>query len=90
MTTLTLTDQAAALVKAGVSLERRLLEISRQEYGQRLAGLEERHGMTTRRFLHRFNTGKLDDRETWFDWLFAHQAYAELSRRLTILRGIRL
>ncbi len=90
MTTLPLSDQAAVLVKAGVRLERRLLEISRQEYGQRLAVLEARHGMTTKRFLRRFNAGKLDDREAWFDWLFTHQAYNELSKRLTILRGVRL
>ncbi len=90
MTTLTLSDQATNLVKAGMALERRVLEASRQQYRTRLATLEHRYRMTTKRFLHRFNAGQLDDGETWFDWLFAHQAHTELSKRLAILRGIKL
>ena len=90
MTTLTLSDQATPLVKAGVALERRVLEASRRQYRTRLAAFEHRYRMTTKRFLHRFNAGALDDGDTWFEWLFAHQAQTELSQRLAILRGIKL
>jgi hypothetical protein len=90
MTTLTLSDQAVDLLKAGVTLERQLLETNRRTYRQQAAALETRHHMSTKQFLRRFHAGKLDDREVWFDWLFAHQAYTELSKRLAILRGIKL
>ena len=90
MTTLTLSDQATGLVKAAVGSQRRLLETSRHEYRQRLETFERRHGMTTKRFVRRFHAGKLDDSPVWFDWLFAHQAQTELSKRLAILRGIKL
>jgi hypothetical protein len=90
MTTLTLSTQAADLVKGGVDLQRRLLEAGRQEYRQRLETLERRYRMTTKQFLRRFHAGQLQDGPVWFDWLFAHHADTELSTRLTILRGIKL
>lgn len=90
MPTLTLSAQATDVVKAAVSSQRRLLETSRQEYRHRLEGCERRHRMSTKRFLRRFHAGELHDSPMWFDWLFAHQAYTELSKRLTILHGIRL
>ena len=89
MTTLTLSDQATDLVKAGVGLQRRLLDTNLQEYRRRLAAFEHRYRMTTKRFLHRFNAGTLSDNPAWFDWLFAHQALTELSKRLAILQGIK-
>lgn len=90
MTRLTLSDQAVDLVKAGVGLERRLLEANRHEYRHRLAAFERRHGMTTKRFVRRFHAGELSDDPQWFDWLFAHQAETESSHRLAVLRRIKL
>ena len=90
MTTLTLSEQATSLVKAAVGSQRRLLETSRHEYRQRLGSFERRYRMSTTRFLRRFQAGELEDSPRWFDWLFAHQAYRELSKRLTILHGIKL
>ncbi len=46
--------------------------------------------MTTKRFLRQFKSGKLHDDAVWLDWLFAHQAHTELSRRLAILRRVKL
>ena len=90
MTTLTLSDQATDLVKAGVTLQRRLLETSVQEYRRRLQGFERRYRMTTKCFLHRFHAGQLADDAAWFDWLFASQASTQLAERLAVLRGIKL
>ena len=90
MTTLTLSDQATDLVRSAVVSQRHLLDANRHEYRQRLAVFERRYGMTTKRFLRRFHAGELHDGPAWFDWLFAHQAYTELSKRLAILRGVKL
>lgn len=90
MTTLTLSDQATNLVKASVSLERHLLDANRRQYRAKLSAFERRYRMTTKRFLRCFNAGRLDDGEIWFDWLFAHRAYLEFSKRLAILRDIKL
>jgi hypothetical protein len=90
MTTLTLSDQAADVVKTAVMSQRRLLEASRQAYRRRLSAFEHRYGMGTTRFVHRFQAGQLGDEPAWFDWLFAHQAHRELSKRLALLRGVRL
>lgn len=90
MTILKLSKQEADLIRAGVDRERHLLEINRREYRQRLLALERRHGMTTTRFLRRFRAGECGDRSVWFDWLFAHQAHAECSKRLAILQSIKL
>ena len=90
MTTLTLSDQAADLVKAGVALQHRLLKTSCHDYRQRLQTFERRYRMTTKRFLHRFHAGKLADDAAWCDWLFASQAHTQLSQRLSVLRGIKL
>ena len=90
MTTLTLSDQATDLVKAGVALERRVLEANHRQYRVKLSVFERRYRMTTKRFLSRFNAGRLTDGQTWFDWLFAHRAHTELSKRLAILRGVKL
>lgn len=90
MTTLTLSEQAADVVKAAVVSQRRLLETGRREYRQRLKALERRHGMTTKQFVRRFQAGKLHDDSVWFDWLFVHRADTELAMRLAILRGVKL
>ena len=90
MTTLTLSDQATGVVKDAMVSQRRLLEASRHEYRQRLEAFERRHGTTTKRFLRRFHAGELGDAPVWFDWLFAHHAHTELSKRLAILRDIKL
>ena len=90
MTTLTLSEQASSLVKDAITSQRRLLDTNRHEYRQRLEAFERRHGMTTNQFVRRFHAGKLNDDSVWFDWLFAHRAYTELSKRLVILRGVRL
>lgn len=90
MPTLTLSEQATGVVKAAVSSQRRLLETGCHEYRQRLGAFERRYRMSTKRFVRRFHAGELQDSPMWFDWLFAHQAYAELSKRLVILHGIKL
>jgi hypothetical protein len=50
-------------VKAGVSLERHLLEANRRQYRAKLSVFERRYRMTSKRFVNRFNAGQLDEKD---------------------------
>lgn len=47
-------------------------------FREKLAAFEQRHGMTTSEFQHRFQSGDLGDAPEWFDW----DGYAALATSL--------
>jgi hypothetical protein len=76
------------IVKESLELDRNIMKLSLLEYRKTLKDLEKKHKMTTKAFLHKFNSGALGDDGEWFDWLFASKACEHVKDRLHRIAAI--
>lgn len=90
MPVLELDERKAALVRAGLATQRKIMEIALRDYETELSNFEKEYQMSTGEFLHRFNSGELGDDEQWFDWLFAYEAVEHLKEQLSLVDSIDL
>lgn len=90
LATLTIQQEALPLVKAGVEMKRRVLELGLRRYQARLTSFEEQYRMTSGQFAARFGAGELGDDADWFEWEFVLDAYRETQQQLELLDDIRL
>ncbi len=88
--TVTLQQEAIPIVRSGLQMKRKSLEMNLQLYEQQLAALEAQHGMTSEQFERRFNAGKLGDDAIWFEWGYVLDVYRETARQLSIVEDTRL
>lgn len=58
-------------------------------YQLHCSDFEQRHGMSTKEFLERFEVGILGDQQEWFDWYAAAQGKKIWSRKRDILARLR-
>jgi len=52
-----------------------------------LSELEQKHGMTSEEFFHRWQAGKMSDTEDFMDWNALYQIAREICHRLRLLRN---
>ncbi|MEJ5308703.1 MAG: hypothetical protein WHX52_02945 [Anaerolineae bacterium] len=89
-TTMVLQQDAVPLVRSGLQMKRKSLELNLRQYQQQLAVFERQYQMTSEQFGRRFNAGELGDDAAWFEWEFVLDAYRETIRQLNVLEKIRL
>ena len=89
-TTMVLQQEAVPIVRSGLQMKRKSLELNLHQYQQQLTAFEHQHQMTSEQFGRKFNAGELGDDEAWFEWEFVLDAYRETARQLSILEKIRL
>ncbi|OIO87550.1 MAG: hypothetical protein AUK03_17780 [Anaerolineae bacterium CG2_30_64_16] len=87
---ITMQGEALPIVRAGINMKRRALELNLRQYQAKLAAFEKRHGMTADQFVSRFGAGELGDESEWFEWEFVFDAYRETARQLDLLRSVQL
>ncbi|MBI4379387.1 MAG: hypothetical protein HY578_09855 [Nitrospinae bacterium] len=90
MQTITLADDVLGVVKSSIHLKKRVLQSNYADYKGQLKTFESKYGMSTKQFLNKYNLGQLGDAQKWFDWLFAYEAFSEISRELLLLHKVRL
>ncbi len=85
-----LQQEAIPIVRSGLQMKRKSLELNLQQYQQQLMTFERQCRMTSEQFGHRFSAGELGDDAVWFEWEFVLDAYRETMRQLDILKKIHL
>ena len=90
MQTLTMPDDTLDIVKSSINLKKRVLKSNYDDYKNRLKTFEKKHGMSSKQFLKKYNSGKLGDDQKWFDWLFVYEALSEINRELSLLRQLKI
>jgi len=83
-----ITDEALPLLKSGITLKKKLLNIKAENYRQRLKQFEKRHKMKSSVFYKAFTAGKLGDDAEWFDWIFVYEAYKKIREQKKIIQGL--
>ena len=86
---ITINERALPVIKAGLSLEEGVLNLSLNKYQKQLTEFEKKHRFGTEDFLLRFNSGKLGDDSEWFDWLFAYKSVQYVKENLLCLQEIK-
>ncbi|MBN2006787.1 MAG: hypothetical protein JXA21_25760 [Anaerolineae bacterium] len=89
-TTMVLQPDVVPIVRSGLQMKRKSLELNLRQYRQQLTTFERQYQMTSEQFGHRFNAGELGDDAAWFEWEFVLDAYRETSQQLSLLDNIRL
>lgn len=90
MQQITITEEALPILKSGIALKERLLNIKAEDYQKRLKAFEKRHKMKSAQFYEKYRTGKLGDDAEWFDWLFVYEAYNKIIKQKQIIEGLSL
>ncbi|HOT90993.1 MAG TPA: hypothetical protein PLJ78_03145 [Anaerolineae bacterium] len=89
-TTMVLQQEAVPIVRSGLQMKRKSLELNLRQYQQQLATFERQYQMTSEQFRRRFSAGDLGDDAVWFEWEFVLDAYHETIQQLSVLEKIRL
>ena len=90
METIKIQEEAMPIVKSGLNLEEKILELGINEYQRELKNFERENRLSTKEFIQKFNSGELGDDEKWFDWLFAYKAYTHLGEKLKTHKTIEI
>lgn len=85
-----LPHDAIVVLKTAIENEKKLLKSKIAVYSSRLKEYEKKHGMTTDKFLKKFETGELGDEEQWFEWFADADIRKELENKIKVLEGIKL
>jgi hypothetical protein len=85
-----ITGEALPIVKSGIVLKEKLLNIKAANYLKRIKEFEKKHQMKSTDFYREFHDGKLGDDAEWFDWLFLYEAYRKILKQKKIINGLSL
>jgi hypothetical protein len=88
--TMTMKQEAVPVVRSSLALKRKALELGLHQYEERLAKFERQFQMSSDDFSTKFQAGKLEDDQVWFDWEFVLEAYRETRRQLELLASVNL
>ena len=89
-TTMTLDQEALSVVKSGLEMKRKALDLNRHQYKERLAAFELSHRITSEQFTAKFQAGELGDNSEWFEWEFVLDALRETDRQIKLLDSVKL
>ena len=66
--TMTLEAEAVSVVKSGLEMKRKALELGVRQYKERLGVFEQKYQMNSKQFATRYNLGELGDNAEWVEW----------------------
>ena len=77
------------LIQAALTNEARLLEVGIRRTKRRLDEYETKHQLSTREFIHRFETNDLDETLDLIEWIGEYRMLGRLQEKIDILKGIK-
>ena len=81
-------QEASEIICSALAFDERITKHKKDKYANICSGFENKYGMNSDIFMEKFETGKLDDRDDFFDWHSAKKGLENLSKKLQILSGI--
>ncbi len=88
--TMTLEVEAVPVVKSGLEMKKRALELGLRQYNELLGVLEQKYRMSSKQFTAKYNSGELGDNAEWLEWEYLLDALGETERQLGLLQSIAL
>ena len=84
------TDEALPILRSGIALKERLLNMKADNYLKRLQEYEKKYKMKNAEFSKAFSAGEIGDDADWFDWIFVYEAYNKITRQIKIIESLSL
>ena len=81
-------QEASEVIRSALALDERITKHKKNRYVNICSAFENQYGMNSDIFMEKFETGKLDDRDDFFDWYAAKKGLDNWSKKLQILSGI--
>jgi len=83
-------EDALPILKAGITLQKKLTDIKIENYSDRLRIYEKKYNMKSEIFIREFEAGNLGDDADWFDWLFVFEAWKKAVEKKKIIESLPL
>ena len=83
-------QEASEVIRSALALDERITKHKKNRYVNICSAFENQYGMNSDIFMEKFETGKLDDRDDFFDWYAAKKGLDNWSKKIQILSGISL
>ena len=83
-------EDALPILKAGITLQKKLTDIKIENYSDRLRIYEKKYNMKSEIFIREFEAGNLGDDADWFDWLFVFEAWKKAIEKKKIIESLPL
>ena len=81
-------QEASEVIRSALAFDERITKHKKNRYVNICSAFENQYGMNSDIFMEKFETGKLDDRDDFFDWYAAKKGLDNWSKKLQILSGI--
>ena len=83
-------QEASEVIRSALAFDERIAKHKQNKYVNICSAFENKYGMKSDIFMDKFETGKLDDRDDFFDWYAAKKGLDNWSKKIQILSGISL
>lgn len=88
MEKINITEESLPILKSGIILKQKILDLKAKDYQKRKKMFEEKHGMKSSKFVKEYKSGHLGDDEEWLDWLFVHEAHSKIIKQKKIIKEL--
>ncbi len=83
-------NEALPLLRSGLLLKGRILNLKSENYLSRIKKFEKKYKMKSDIFIEQYRQGLLGDDEIWLDWLFVYEAYGKIIEQRKIIAELSL
>jgi hypothetical protein len=83
-------QEVSNIIKSALMRDARIASYKKKKYGGICKRFEEKYNMNSNVFMDKWDSGKLDDRDDYFDWFAAKKGLDIWDRRLQILAGVNI
>ncbi|VVB96049.1 Uncharacterised protein [uncultured archaeon] len=83
-------QEVSNVIRSALALDERIAKHKKAKYANTCQNFEKKYGFSSEIFIKKFDSGKLDDRDDFFDWYAAKKGLDIWNKKLEILSGISL
>ena len=80
--------QEVEVIRSALALDERITKHKKDKYANICSDFENKYGINSDIFIEKFEIGKLDDSDDFFDWYSAKKGLDNLNKKLQIMSGI--
>ena len=83
-------QEVNSIIKSALTRDAHIAVYKKEKYLRVCKRFEKRYNMDSDEFMDKLESGKLDDRDDFFDWYAAKKGFDIQDRRLRILAGVNI
>lgn len=81
-------QEVNSIIKSALTRDAHIASYKKEKYMRVCKRFEKKYNITSDEFMDKLESGKLDDRDDYFDWYAAKKGLDIWDRRLRILAGV--